>query len=253
MKKNSMRFAKLAAAAAILAMSGSSRADTLISNFDNFNLDVLFAWANATIVSGPTNYQVTFSGFGSGYKMLNPAIDATGERTVELTVNISADGARPNDPVSGPIVALVDGDGTMASYAWYGQTIGTHVLTASVSSGTGLNSGSIPGLDLSTLSFFHLEDDPGAYRGTYTITFEKLRLTGAPRPLITAEAYNPDTQEFTLTWKSLPGKNYTILLAPNLSTAFSPVATDVPSGGASTTNVVVLPGGNTSFLQVVQQ
>jgi hypothetical protein len=37
-------------------------------------------------------------------------------------------------------------------------------------------------LDLSTLDFFHLQDDPGAFAGTYTISFENLVLTSVPEP-----------------------------------------------------------------------
>src|SRR5216684_1949104 len=50
-----------------LAMVSSALADTTISTFENFNLDGLFGnWASATVVSGPTAYSITSSGFGSG-------------------------------------------------------------------------------------------------------------------------------------------------------------------------------------------
>lgn len=106
-------------------------ADTVITTFDNFNLDGRFAnWGSATVVSGDTSYAITSSGYGSGYKDISPNINAVGETTVELTVTISA-AAAPTAPASGPIVSLVDADGTFVNYAWYGQTIGRHVLTAS--------------------------------------------------------------------------------------------------------------------------
>ncbi|HTI69335.1 MAG TPA: hypothetical protein VMF06_05190, partial [Candidatus Limnocylindria bacterium] len=166
------RFSGLLASAAVFAAGSLARAETVISTFDDFNLDVLYAWSDATIVSGPTSYDVTDTGFGSGYKNLDPNLDATGETTIELTVEISAPGANPNQAVSGPIVSLGDADGTLASYAWYGQTPGVHVLKALLTSGTGLNTGGKPGLDLSNLDFFHLQDDPGAYHGVYTISFQ---------------------------------------------------------------------------------
>ncbi len=237
-----------------LAMVSSALADTTISTFENFNLDGLFGnWASATVVSGPKAYSITSSGFGSGDKAMNPNIDATGETNIELTVTLSGTGG-PNDPISGPIVSLVDGDGTFYNYAWYGQTGGTHVLTANLSTPTFTSAaGSVPGLDLSKLAYFHLQDDPGAYPGQYTITFELLRLTGAPRPAITSQSYDPITQEFTLTWTSRPGKNYTILYTSDLTNQFSPLVPDIATGGSSTTATVTMPAGNTGFLRVQQQ
>lgn len=154
-------------------------AATTISTFDNFNLDGLFAWSDATVLSTSTNYQITDFGYGSGYKDINPNINAFGETMIELTVTLSGPGGSGS---LGPIVSLVDGDGTFVNYAWYGQTHGTHVLTADLSSGSGLGSGSVPGLDLSTLDFFHLQLDPSGYAGQYTVAFENLRLTGIPEP-----------------------------------------------------------------------
>jgi len=243
----------------VVAISGSAlvtfaNAETIITTFNNFNLDGLFpSWVSATISSLPTGYSITASGFGSGYKALTPNIDATGETNIELTVTITGAGS-PGSPISGPIVSLVDADGTFYNYAWYGQTQGTHVLKANLTTPTFISAaGSIPGLDLSKLAFFHLQDDPGAYTGQYTITFELLRLTGAPAPSITTQSYDPTTLQFSLTWSSLPGKNYTTLYSPNVVTPFSPLVTDIPSGGSSTTTTVTMPSGDTGYLRVQQQ
>jgi len=232
----------------------SAAANTTLSDFENFNLDGLFSsWSSATIVSGSTSYSITSSGYGSGFKTLDPNIDATGETNVELTVTLSGTGA-VNAPISGPIVSLVDADGTFYNYAWYGQTSGSHVLIANLSTPTFISApGSVAGLDLSKLAFFHLQDDPGAYQGQYTITFEKLRLTGAPRPAITSQSYDASTHEFTLTWTSLPGKSYTILHTSDLTVPFNPLITDVASGGNSTTNTVTVPTEDTGFLRIQQQ
>ena len=253
MSDRHIHLAKGLAAGLLLAAPASAHAETLITDFHDFNLDRLFAWADATIDSGSTNYVVTYTGFGSGYKGLDPAIDASGETTVELTVTISASGVAPNAPASGPIVALVDGDGTMATYAWYGQTLGHHVLTAAISSGTGLSSGGTSGLDLSTLSGFHLEDDPGSYKGEYTISFEKLRLTGAPLPKILSKSFDVDSQQFSVTWKSVANRHYTILYTSDLAAGFAPLVIDIPSGGNSTTTSVALPDGGAGFVRILQQ
>lgn len=254
MKLQTKWLSKAVAVAGGLTIACSAVADTTITAFDDFfYMSGLFAWSDATVVSTETNYSITDIGYGSGYKDINPNIDATGETTIELTVTLSGTGG-PNDPISGPIVSLVDGDGTFYNYAWYGQTIGTQVLTANLSTPTFTSgAGTVPGLNLATLDFFHLQDDPGAYQGQYTITFENLRLTGAPPPKITAQSYNPDTHEFSLTWTSLPGKSYTILHAPDLTNAFNSLVTDILSSGASTTNAVTIPAGNAGFLRVQQQ
>lgn len=254
MKRCTKWFANVIAVAGSLAIVHPVMADTTIAVFDeNFYMDGLFAWSDAVVVADSTGYSITDTGYGSGYKDINPNIDATGETIIEVTVTISASGVGPDDPASGPIVSLVDGDGTFWNYAWYGQTIGTHVLTALLSSPTFTSgNGTVPGLDLSTLDFFHLQDDPGAYHGQYTIVFQKFRLIGPPLT-ITPESYNPATHEFTLTWTSLPGKSYTILHTSDLTNAFSPLITDVASGGASTTNTVTIPEGGAGFLRILQQ
>ena len=238
---------------AVVAMIPTCLADTTLAVFDeNFHLDGLFAWSDAVVVSTPNGYSITDTNYGSGYKDINPNIDASGETNIELTVTISAPSAAPGAPASGPIVSLVDQDGTFVNYAWYGQTIGTHVLNAPLSSGTGMGSGSVPGLDLSRLDFFHLQNDPGAYHGQYTIVFQKLRLTGY-RPSITDKSFEPVSGNFNLSWGSRANRNYTIQHTPSLSTAFTNLVTDIPSGGTSTSTTVGVPTGDAGFLRVMEQ
>jgi hypothetical protein len=164
------------AIAGLLTFVAAATADTTINTFDLFNLDGTYGnWSSAAFTSGATSYSVTSSGFGGGFKDINPNINASGATTVELTVSLQGAAG----PISGPIVALVDGDGSLYNYAWYGQTAGNNqVLTMNLNSPTFIsNAGSVPGLDLSNLDFFHLQDDPGGYSGSYTISFENLALT----------------------------------------------------------------------------
>jgi hypothetical protein len=256
MKRNGEWFTKLMFVAMSLAVAGPSRADTTIATFDDFDLDGLFAsWGavSATVVSGPTVYSITSSGFGSGFEDINPNLDATGETTIELSVTLEGN-AGENDPVSGPIVSLVDADGTFFNYAWYGRSAGTHLLTADLSLPTFTSApGSVPGLDLSKLDFFHLQNDPGAYQGDYTIRFENLRLTGAAGLTITSASYDPSTQEFTLTWMSKPDKTYTLLHASEVTGAFGSLANGINSGGVSTTTTVTMPAGGSGFLRVQEE
>jgi len=159
-----------------LALACTSRADVIISTFDNFSSDALYAsWSTATIDSGPTAYTITASGYGSNWKYLG-TIDGTGYDFLQLTVTLSGGG----DGFLGPIVTLKDADGTAYNYAWYGQSLGTHVLTKRVDEPTWTEPGGTPGLDLATLTHLHLQLDPGGYSGTYTVSFEDLRLVPEP-------------------------------------------------------------------------
>jgi hypothetical protein len=181
------RCLKSAALGAML-MAGTAHADALITDFNNFTSDALYpSWAlpSATVVSGATSYSITATGYGSNYKYIGfPAIIGAGNTDLELTVALS--GPVTADGHLGPIVGLIDGDGTHYNYAWYGQTLGSHVLTAPVAAPSGIVApGSTPGLDLDTLTHMHMQLDPGGFgtSGQYTVEWQNLRLTGAvPEP-----------------------------------------------------------------------
>jgi hypothetical protein len=245
----------------VLAVAGSlaatlpTAAETTIATFDDFNLDTLFYWSDATIVSSPTDYSITDVGYGSGYKNATPNIDATGETTIELTVTLS--GPQAANGRLGPIVSLVDTDGTFVNFAWYGQTLGRHVLTKLLSAPTTVvNAGSVEGLDVANLDAFHLQLDPGSFgtSGAYTVVWENLRLTGAPRPRITSNSYDPATQEFTLAWTSRPGRTYSVLYAAAATDSFNVLVADIPSDDApTTTTTVTMPSAATGFLRIQEQ
>lgn len=172
MKQNTKWFTTVIAMASGLVIVSSAMADTTINTFDNFNLTGLFGWSDATIVSGPTSYSVTDTGYGSGYFDINPNINASGGTILEVTLSLS--GAPAADGQLGPIVTLVDGDGTGVDFAWYGQTLGSHVLTADLTA--------FPALDLSTLDFFHLQLDPSGYSGAYTVEWQNMQINTIPEP-----------------------------------------------------------------------
>jgi hypothetical protein len=252
MKHSIQRLACVATLAGGLIGASTAGAATTIAVFDEeFYLDGLFAWSDAIVLSEPDGYSITDTGYGSGYKDISPNIDATGETTIELIVTVSGNPDEPDGPVSGPIVKLVDDDITEWEYAWYGLTNGTHVLTMPLDTPTYKpGAGTEPGLDLSNLSFFHLQNDPGAYTGEYTIIFRSFRLIGAPPLAITSQSYNPETQEFTLTWNSLPNRTYTVLHTTDLATPFAPLHSGILSGGTNTTHILQLPTADAGFLQV---
>ena len=251
MKQNKVGLVKFLTLS-VLAMTNLAVANTTIATFDeNFFMDGLFAWSDATVVANSNGYSITDMGYGSGYKAINPNVDGTGNTHVEMTVTLSGPGG---DGLLGPIVKLVDGDGTGMDFAWYGRTLGNHVLNANLlTNGILRETGADSKLDISTLSFFHLQLDPSSYSGQYTVRFEKLRLTGATGPIISAHSYNPSTSEFSLSWSSLSGKTYSILHASTLTGAFTAVMEGIPSGGTNTSTSVVVPGGNSGFLRVLQE
>lgn len=173
-------------AAAIAAVIGAVdvRAAAVIASFDNFTSDALYpSWAlpSATIVSGPTSYSVTATGYGSNYKYIGfPAIAGAGNTHVQLTVALSGDPAA--DGLLGPIIDLIDDDGTRYSYRWYGQTLGNHLLTMPVESPTEIvDAGGTAGLNLNTLTHMHMQLDPSSYSGQYTVEWQDLSLV-VPEP-----------------------------------------------------------------------
>jgi hypothetical protein len=100
----------------------------------------------------------------------------------------------------------------------------------------------------------HMQLDPGGFgtTGAYTITWENLRLTGRALQ-ITTYSYDAATKEFSLTWLSTPGKNYTVLQSATVTGTFNPLLIDVPSTGATTTTTVTMPAGDAGFLRIVEQ
>src|SRR5262245_11265198 len=122
-------------AAAIVCGIGAilpAKADVTFTTFDNFVTGSTYgSWAGATLVSGPTSFDVTVpapGGFGGAYANIVPNVDATGNTNIELTVTVDVSGAA----VAGAVLVLGDGDGSEYAYAWYGLTSGTHVLTRAV-------------------------------------------------------------------------------------------------------------------------
>lgn len=178
----------LASMCAVL-IAGTARADALITDFNNFVSDALFpSWAfpASTVVSGPNSYSITATGYGSNYKYIGGSpIAGGGNTTLELTVNLS--GPPAADGHLGPIVGLIDGDGTHHNYAWYGQTLGSHVLTMPVGLPTWVAApGADPSFDLNSLTHMHIQLDPGGFgsSGQYTVEWQNLRLVPEPSSLL---------------------------------------------------------------------
>lgn len=180
------RYVTFAALLATMIAADSAQAQVEITSFDNFTSDALYnSWSTGVVTSGPTSYSITATGYGSNYKYIgNPAIVGAGNTEIELTITLS--GPSEADGQLGPLVQLIDGDGSHYHYQWYGQTLGSHVLTRSVQTPDNIiAAGGVPGLDLNTLTHMHMELDPGGFgtSGAYTVEWENLALTGViPEP-----------------------------------------------------------------------
>jgi hypothetical protein len=151
-----------------------AHAATVVQTFDDFNLSGTYQrWADAnftTITSGPESYTVASAGFGGGFFDLNPPVDASGETAIALDVTVAAAGTLP-----GVVLALVDLDGTLENYAWFALADGRQVLTKTIGmTSFGGEPGSVPGLDVSKLDFFHIQVDG---QQPYTVSYNNLELT----------------------------------------------------------------------------
>jgi hypothetical protein len=133
-----------------------------------------------------------------------------------------------------------------------------------------INSGSAP-MSGSVYTFFVATN----YGGTFdTTTFPNLAsglswvanltssgsiaVTGATNgssPDITVSHFDPSSRQFTLTWSSEVGATYTVEETLSLSApiTWTPLQTDIPSGGSTTTFTVTMPTGTNGFLRVLQQ
>ncbi|BBO35828.1 hypothetical protein [Lacipirellula parvula] len=165
-----------------LSFSGTARADVQIASFDlGFFEDALYAsWVapSATIDYGATSYNVTATGYGSNYVYIG-ALAIQGAGSTDIKLDVTLEGLPTADGHLGPIVTLIDADGTSANFAWYGQLLGNHVLTMPITSPTWYSApGTTPGLDLNSLAHMHMQLDPGGYgsSGTYTVRWNDLSL-----------------------------------------------------------------------------
>jgi len=141
-------------------------AATPVTTFDNFNLSGTYgSWSNATITSGPTTYRVRATGgFGGGYYDINPNVSLAGGLLIQLKITLGPD----CDP-GGVLCSLVDEDITEHRWSWFGLEPGnSYTLIADLAHGDTVNAGSIPGLDLAQISFFHIQAD----MPTTDVTFE---------------------------------------------------------------------------------
>jgi hypothetical protein len=174
--------AKATAFCALVALHAPAKADVLITSFeDDYFENALYAsWvAPETVIAyGPESYSVTATGYGSNWTYIGGlAIQGDGNTHVKLDVTL--EGPPAADAHLGPIITLVDADGTRNNYAWFGQLLGNNILTLPVGSPTWTEApGTTPGLNLNAIDHLHLQLDPGGFgtTGQYTVRWNELSL-----------------------------------------------------------------------------
>jgi beta-glucanase (GH16 family) len=136
----------------------------LLSDFSNFNLTGTYSqWNSGTFSSGATGLGVQANDFGGGWYDLPAAIDAAGETTLRVGLDVN-----PGNVADALNIVLIDGDGTERVYRFNNLSVGDN-QTLSIDLADSLQDnavGAVPGLDLSDLRVFHAQGtfangDPG--------------------------------------------------------------------------------------------
>ena len=119
--------------------------------------------------------------------MASPRSIGAGNTHLQLTVNLS--GPPEADGHLGPIVGLIDGDGTHDNYAWYGQTLGSSRVDDARELAHVGGGGRVQRRDSTCrpLTHMHMQLDPGGFgtSGAYTIEWQDLAAdhdSGTGRP-----------------------------------------------------------------------
>jgi hypothetical protein len=182
MKQAVRYFATATAFYALVALNGPVKADVLITSFeaDYFENALYASWAapETVIGYGPESYSVTATGYGSNWTYIG-ALAIQGEGNTHVKLDVTLEGPPAADAHLGPIITLVDADGTRNNYAWYGQLLGNSILTLPVGSPTWVEApGTTAGLNLNAIDHLHLQLDPGGFgaSGQYTVRWNELSL-----------------------------------------------------------------------------
>jgi hypothetical protein len=161
-----------------------SGGDVTITDFSNFNLDGTYqrwdpndpnTFVPPVITSGPDGYRVQATDFGGGFSDISPNIDAPAATHLILDVEI-----HPGNIADTIRILLADADGTERIYDFLVPGTGVFTLTRALDSyDFDISPGSVPGLDLSDLSFFHIaggfnNGNPG---NAFDVTFDNLALS----------------------------------------------------------------------------
>ncbi len=163
--------------------NASSDAGVQLADFSNFGLTSTYnAWNSGAFTPSATDFRVQANDFGGGWRELANAIDATGETTLQVKLDVN-----PGNVADAFNIVLIDADGTERVYRFDNLTVGQdQLLTIDLADFAQDNAvGGVPGLDLSKLTVFHLQGtfgngSPGL---PMDLTFDNLSL-GAGGPAL---------------------------------------------------------------------
>jgi beta-glucanase (GH16 family) len=127
----------------------------LLTDFSNFNLTGTYEqWNSGSFTSGANDYRVQANDFGGGWRNLGGAVDATGETTLNVKLDVN-----PGNVADAFNIVLIDADGTQRVYRYTNLNIGNdQVLSIDLNDFLQDNAvGGVPGLDLANIVTFHLQ------------------------------------------------------------------------------------------------
>ncbi len=162
-------------AAAVLT-AGAASANVQISDFGSFDLTGTYEnWNDATFTSGASDFRVEGGDFGGGWFELPAPVDATGETSLEIMLDVNAANVATLFNV-----VIFDADGTERVYRWEELAVGDdQTLTVGLDDFLqDNNAGTVEGLDVSNITQFHLQGsfsngNPGLL---LDLTFDNLAL-----------------------------------------------------------------------------
>jgi hypothetical protein len=155
----------------------------VLSDFSSVTLDGTYVqFDTGTFTSGVNDFTIQANDFGGGFFDLAAPLDATGEGILELQLDVNAGNVA--DKMN---IVLVDADGTERVFRFDGMVVGND-QTLEVDLANFLQDnlpGTTPGLDLSSLTTFHVQGtfengDPGL---ALDLTLDNLALIPGIVPL----------------------------------------------------------------------
>lgn len=132
-----------------------SLSPVLLSNFSGFALSGTYVgFDTGTFIDNGTDWTLQANDFGGGWFDLPAPIDATGRTALELKLDVNI--GNVSDKFN---IVLIDGDGTERVYRFLEPVIGDdQTLTIDLDDFLQDNAaGTVPGLDLSTITTFHIQ------------------------------------------------------------------------------------------------
>lgn len=156
----------------------------LLSDFSSTGFSGTYEqWNAGSLTQGAEDLRVQANDFGGGWRNFTSPIDATGQTTLEIELDVN-----PADVAGVLNVVLIDADGTERLYSFNSLTVGDdQILSIDLDNFSGDNAaGAVPGLDLSSIIAFHLQGsfangNPGLWQD---LTFDTLSLGGVVTTLL---------------------------------------------------------------------